>query len=300
MTSRARRRPPVLAFSGPSGAGKTTLLVRLLPALVARGLTVAALKGSGHRHAFDRPGKDSARLRAAGARAVALASPHEVAFFGPPVDSVDALLRLLPPVDLVVAEGFRRAALPRVEVHREAIDAGFLCATDRRVIAAVSDVAPPRAVPWFRARELEALADFVAAFARAGGRTRARALAASTRRDHPSRRAGDHEGESSMAKSTTKRSGSRGRGSAAGSRGGSRKSGAASRSGSSGTKARSGRRTTRSAEFFSRIGRKGGKVSASFCKASGSRARRGASSSSRSGGSARGGRRSGAARRSTR
>ncbi|HET9597408.1 MAG TPA: molybdopterin-guanine dinucleotide biosynthesis protein B, partial [Anaeromyxobacteraceae bacterium] len=243
MSPRARR-PPVLAFSGASGSGKTTLLVKLLPALAARGLAVAALKGSGHRHAFDRPGKDSARLRAAGARAVALASPHEVAFFGPPVQSVGALLRLLPPVDLVVAEGFRRAALPRVEVHRQAIDAAFLCATDRRVIAVVSDAPPPRPVPWFRAGEVEALADLVAAFARAGGRTRRRALAAHTQRDHPSARAGDHEGETSMAMSTKRRSGSRARGSAARSRSGKGRS--APRSGSARAKSRSGRRTTRS------------------------------------------------------
>jgi molybdopterin-guanine dinucleotide biosynthesis protein B len=282
----------VLAFSGASGSGKTTLLVKLLPALVARGLAVAALKGSGHRHAFDRPGKDSARLRAAGARAVALAAPHEVAYFGPPVTSVDALVRLLPPVDLVLAEGFRRAALPRVEVHRQAIDPEFLCATDRRVIAVVSDVPPPRPVPWFRAREVDALADLVAAFAHAGGRTRGRALAARTHRDHPSARAGDHEGESSMARSTTKRSGSRGRGGSASSRGGSRQGGATSRSGSSRGGAGSGRRTTRSPEFFSRIGRKGGKASASPRRGSGSRARRGASSSSRRGASSRGGRRS--------
>ena len=50
---RARPRPPpVLAFSGVSGSGKTTLLVKLIPALRARGLTVAALKRSGHVHPF--------------------------------------------------------------------------------------------------------------------------------------------------------------------------------------------------------------------------------------------------------
>jgi len=167
---------PVLAFSGASGSGKTTLLVKLLPALLARGLSVAALKASGHRHAFDRPRKDSARLRAAGALAVALSGEDEVAYFGPPAASLRELLALLPPADLVVAEGFKGVALPRVEVHREVVERTFLCARDRRVIAVVSDVAPPRALPWFRVRQVEALADFVAAFARSGSAPSRRAL----------------------------------------------------------------------------------------------------------------------------
>lgn len=180
----ARGRTRILAFSGPSGSGKTTLLVRLIPALVARGLSVAALKGSGHRHAFDRPGKDSARLRAAGAIAVAVQGPAELAWFGPPrPGGARALARLLPPVDLVLVEGFKTERLDRVEVHRRSVDERFLCAVDPGVIAVVSDEAPPCSVPWFTAREVEALADFVARFARRR-RPRKHALASSRARAH--------------------------------------------------------------------------------------------------------------------
>src|SRR5919198_5097618 len=152
---------PVVAFSGPSGVGKTTLLVKLIPALRARGLAIAALKRSGHPHPFDRPGKDSARLRAAGAAAVALSGPHELAYFGPPVRQLRALVRLLPRVDLIVAEGFKAERVARVEVHRKAISREFLCARDRNVIAVVSDEEPPRPVPRFGARDVEKLADFL-------------------------------------------------------------------------------------------------------------------------------------------
>jgi molybdopterin-guanine dinucleotide biosynthesis protein B len=177
-----RRLAPILAFSGPSGSGKTTLLVKLLPALVARGLTVAALKSSGHSHPFDRLRKDSARLKGAGAVAVALQGPAEVAYFGPPVKGIRALARLLPAVDLVLAEGFKHDRVPRVEVHRTEINRRFLCKRDTRVIAVVSDVEPPLDLPWFTAGEVEALADFVVRFALSGRRRGAAARKTTTRR----------------------------------------------------------------------------------------------------------------------
>jgi molybdopterin-guanine dinucleotide biosynthesis protein B len=155
---------PILAFSGPSGAGKTRLLALLLPELRRRGLTVGVLKRSGHPHDFDQPGKDTEVLRRAGAVAAVISGPSGVAFFGPPVEGARALARLLPPVDLVLAEGFKSEPLPRVEVHRRRVSREFLCARDRRVVAVVGDEAPPRELPWFGPDDLAAVADFVEAW----------------------------------------------------------------------------------------------------------------------------------------
>jgi len=160
--ARRRRLAPVVAFSGPSGAGKTTLLERLLPALRRRGLTVAALKHSGHPHSFDVPGKDSDRLLRAGAAAVAVEGPAQLAWFGPPLDrGARRLARLLPAADLILAEGFQGERLPRVEVHRAAVSAEFLCESDRSVVAVVTDEAPARRLPTFAPEEVEALAGFL-------------------------------------------------------------------------------------------------------------------------------------------
>ena len=164
MAARRRRRlTPLLAVSGPSGAGKTRLLVRLLAALRRRGLRVGAIKHSGHPHSFDRPGKDSDRLARAGAVAVVVQGPAGLAYFGPPVGGARKLARLLPPADLVLAEGFKSEALPRIEVHRRAESRRFLCARDRRVVAVVGDEAPPRPIPWFTPGEVEGLADLLCA-----------------------------------------------------------------------------------------------------------------------------------------
>jgi molybdopterin-guanine dinucleotide biosynthesis protein B len=171
-----RRLTPVVAFSGPSGSGKTTLLERLLPALARRGIRAGAVKHSGHPHSFDVPGKDSDRLLRAGAAAVAVQGPTQLAWFGPPRPSgARALARLLPRCDLVLAEGFKSERLPRVEVHRRAVGGAFLCARDRGVIAVVSDEPPPRRLPTFAPDDVEGLADFLEARLRAGRRRRRRA-----------------------------------------------------------------------------------------------------------------------------
>jgi molybdopterin-guanine dinucleotide biosynthesis protein B len=177
----SRGGPPILAFSGPSGAGKTRLLARLIPALARRGLTVAVVKHTGHPHAFDARGKDTEVLRRAGAVAAAIEGPHGLAYFGPPAGGIRALARLLPPVDLVLAEGWRSEPLPRVEVHRREVSRDFLCATDRRVVAVVTDEAPPRALPTFAPDDVAGVARWVSAWTRRPRAPAARARAAADR-----------------------------------------------------------------------------------------------------------------------
>jgi molybdopterin-guanine dinucleotide biosynthesis protein MobB len=161
--------PPVLAISGPSRSGKTRLLVRLIPALVERGLRIAALKHSSHDHPLDRRGKDTARLRAAGAEAVAIQTPGAMALFRTPFDEVDELVALLPDVDLVLAEGWKASRLPKLEVHRRAVSREFLCATDVAVVAVATDEPLPTdglprwrgGLPAFDADDVDAIAHFI-------------------------------------------------------------------------------------------------------------------------------------------
>jgi len=167
-------RAPILTFAGPSGAGKTRLLTRLIRALRRRGLRICALKHSGHPHPFDRRGKDTERMRRAGALAVAIEGPAGFALFGPAVGGAREMARLLPPCDLVLAEGFKGGELPAVEVHRRAVSRAFLCARSRKVVAVVTDEPPPRRLPTFGPDDVEAVADFAAAFAARRGRRRAR------------------------------------------------------------------------------------------------------------------------------
>lgn len=161
MAPGRRRVAPIVAISGPSGVGKTRLIARLLPCLAELGLRVGVVKHSGHHHGFDVPGKDTEVLRRAGAVAAAISGPRETAWFGPPVAGARALARLLPQVDLVLAEGFKTERLRRIEVHRRSVSARFLCAGDPAVMAVVTDEPPPRPVPTFTAADAGALAHFM-------------------------------------------------------------------------------------------------------------------------------------------
>lgn len=158
MARRRGRLTPIVAVSGFSGAGKTRLVARLVPALLRRGVRVSVVKHTGHDHPFDVPGKDTFVAREAGAISAAIAGPAGVAYFGPPVKGIRALVALGPPVDLVLAEGWKREPLPRVEVHRRSVNRVFLCGEDRRVFAIVTDEPPPRRLPCFDADDAEGLA----------------------------------------------------------------------------------------------------------------------------------------------
>jgi len=109
---------PVLAICGFSGAGKTTLMEQVLPALAGRGLKVAVVKHDVHGIQLDPPGKDSARLFQSGAD-VLLEGPGEVFFRSHEVPDLEASLAVLTlHYDLVLVEGHKDTALPRVWLQK--------------------------------------------------------------------------------------------------------------------------------------------------------------------------------------
>jgi molybdopterin-guanine dinucleotide biosynthesis adapter protein len=120
----------VIGLAGWSGAGKTTLIIKLIPELKRRGLTVATIKHAHHGFDIDQPGKDSFEHRAAGAREVLVASRRRWALvhelWEAPEPGLAQLLALLSPADLVLVEGFKAEAHPKVEVHRAANRQPFL------------------------------------------------------------------------------------------------------------------------------------------------------------------------------
>ena len=150
----------IVAFFGPSGSGKTRLLEALVPELKRRGLRVAVIKNS-HHASFDREGSDSDRLCRAGAEAVAVRGPGGVALFRPARLGLDEIARLLPPVDLVLGEGFKSEDVPKIEVHRSSLGGALLGAEDPRLLAVVSDADPQVDRPWFRHSEIGQIADFL-------------------------------------------------------------------------------------------------------------------------------------------
>ena len=142
----------VFGLAGWSGSGKTTLMVKLIPALVTRGLTVSTVKHAHHGFDLDRPGKDSHRHRQAGASEVMVGSARRWALMHELRDEAEPtaadLIAAMTPVDLVLIEGFKRERHEKLEVHRPAVGKPLLCRDDPRIVAVASDEdLPDRTLP---------------------------------------------------------------------------------------------------------------------------------------------------------
>lgn len=161
--------PRVIGLAGWSGAGKTTLMVKLLPALIGRGLTVSTLKHAHHRFDVDVPGKDSYEHRHAGASQVMVASGVRWALMtelrSAREPSLAELLARMDPVDLVIVEGFKRDAHPKIEVHRAANAKPWMRPEMPGIVAVASDVPAPYDLPRAHLDDIDAIATLVGAHA---------------------------------------------------------------------------------------------------------------------------------------
>lgn len=164
---------PLLGFVAFSGTGKTTLLKQLIPLLKARGLQLAVVKHTHHQFDIDTPGKDSYELRQAGAEQVMVASRRRWALMVETPNQVedpqlDSLIQQLDSaaLDLILVEGFKHAAIPKIELHRPALQKPLLCPEDPDIIAVASDVPLSQQIdlPVLALNNPEAIADFIMDF----------------------------------------------------------------------------------------------------------------------------------------
>ena len=156
----------VLGIVGWSGSGKTTLIEAVIPHLVAASLDVATVKHAHHRFDMDRPGKDSYRHRAAGARQTLVVSDTRWALLTeeaqPPLAD---LIGRLAPADIVLVEGYRGEAFDKLEVWREERGGDVLYPEDNHIQAVISDTvnlpAPLDARPLLPLGDPEAVAHYI-------------------------------------------------------------------------------------------------------------------------------------------
>lgn len=165
-------RKPLLGFAAYSGTGKTTLLEKLIPPLHQRGLRLAVVKHAHHDFDIDHPGKDSYRLRKAGAEQTLVASARRWALITETGDegdpALDTLLRHLDQdqLDLVLVEGFKHESFPRIELHRPAMGRPLLYPQDSSIIAIATDepLPEPPAIEHLDLNDVPAIAAFVLAY----------------------------------------------------------------------------------------------------------------------------------------
>lgn len=152
----------VYVFAAWSGTGKTAYLEKLIPCLGQLGLTAAVVKHDVHGLALDRPGKDSHRLFQAGAEATAVVCGGEVLLHRRAEPTLEEVLALLPPTDLVLVEGFKASPYPKIAIYRAGAGK-TLAAEPEECLAVVTDTALDVPCPQFPLDEPAALAAFLAA-----------------------------------------------------------------------------------------------------------------------------------------
>lgn len=159
---------PIIGIAGWKKSGKTTLTVRLVEEFTRRGLRVATVKHAHHAFQIDDGDTDSARHRRAGAAQVAIVSGERWAIVteldGAPEPDFSEVVAKLAPADLVIVEGYKSAAIPKIEARRTAaFQKTPLADRDPHVIAIAADHQVPEAkVPVLSLDAITEIADLIA------------------------------------------------------------------------------------------------------------------------------------------
>lgn len=161
---------PIIGLSAYSGAGKTTLLEKLIPKLNRKGIRVAVIKHAHHSFDIDHPKKDSYKIRKAGAQQILISSQkrwaliHEHASESNELTLEEALQNIsTETIDLIIVEGFKAAAIPKIEVHRPSIGKPLIAAKDQHIIAIATDKPEEidSALPLLDLNQAEMIADYI-------------------------------------------------------------------------------------------------------------------------------------------
>ncbi|MEM9320092.1 MAG: molybdopterin-guanine dinucleotide biosynthesis protein B [Pseudomonadota bacterium] len=156
----------VIGIVGWKNTGKTGLTERLVTHFSGQGLRVATLKHAHKDFEVDAAGTDSHRHRMAGAGQVIVASATRIAHIqelhGAPERSLDDLLGMLGPADLVLIEGWKGAAHPKIETVLGAGSEEPLARRDPTILAVASNVAPDVPCAVLPIDDTGAIAAFIA------------------------------------------------------------------------------------------------------------------------------------------
>ncbi len=146
MTVSIKTDVPILGFAAYSGTGKTTLLVSIIPLLKSKGIRVGVIKHAHHTFEIDQPGKDSYEIRKAGADQMLIGSKKRWALMveqeqDNPIDRLQEYLSYIDQskLDLILVEGFKPEAIPKIELHRPSLNTPLICRDDDSIIAIATD-----------------------------------------------------------------------------------------------------------------------------------------------------------------
>ena len=148
-----------------SGSGKTTLIEKLIPQLIKKGLVVSVIKHAHHKFDIDTPGKDSFRIREAGATQTLIFNDHRSALITESLENkinIDhAITQISSDTDIILIEGLKNMNYPKIEVHRKETSNKILYEKDSNIIAIVSDLLLDIKIPSFDLNNISSIVDFI-------------------------------------------------------------------------------------------------------------------------------------------
>ena len=166
--------PPIIGFCAHSGTGKTTLLKQVIPILKNKGFSLGIVKHAHHNFDTDQPGKDSYELRKAGAKNMLVSSSRRWALIHEHDNDDEATLAELLEIvtrqklDIVLVEGFKHQAFPKIELHRSGLNHPYMYKQDTHVVALATDEKPPAdiMIPVLGINSPDSIANFIIGYCR--------------------------------------------------------------------------------------------------------------------------------------
>ena len=156
-------KPKIITIVGKSNSGKTTFLEKLIALLTQRGYKIGSVKHAHDGFEMDKEGKDSWRHRKAGARTTLVIAQNEVAIIkDDKTSSIEKMKSYLSDMDLILAEGFKKQILPKIEIFMsQSVHKEPFCMEDENLIAFVTDSDYRPDVPLFGLEDIRQIANFI-------------------------------------------------------------------------------------------------------------------------------------------
>ncbi len=142
---RAIGEPVVFCVSGVKNSGKTYLIEKLINEFIRDGRSVGVIKHDGHDFVCDIEGTDSYRFYQAGADKVAVYSQQHAFVHMRGECPIEELIERMPDTDVIIIEGLKESAYPKVEVVRKEISERPVC-DPNTLICIATDVKLPEEI----------------------------------------------------------------------------------------------------------------------------------------------------------
>ena len=136
------------------------MLEKLIPEIISRGVKVAVLKNGGHFKP-DVPGTDTYRFLEVGACGTIIFDDHQFSLSRKSLPPYEELFTLFPDADLLLVEGLRDTAIPKLEMVKPDDERSPRLSEDKVLGYIAENAAFEANVPVFDREDVKGIVDFI-------------------------------------------------------------------------------------------------------------------------------------------